>query len=881
MKHVSTSATTTRIIPISWERTAGTMPFERYSQVIPPPCSGQLPPRSRSRPPLWTTLIESEAPRSSTAAHPQHPELDRKQTETYPTSQSHPTLSERLLLAGSRPISPGTILTDSTIAPSNVGDWRLLPAQNWSNEFSPLYENSHGALCEGIPADDFDDEPEVFRYTEEDESTGTCIEFEAVQNEAVIRFDPRFPAIEIRKLLSRLALKVCFAAYDQSRDVTARRFSWFHVEVQSGSPFHCNVLGLTEYLNNVPGILNASPNDTATLCTPLYAPRSEPTDPVFLKYRDPTFIRARLASSDITNPTDAAWYSDDADMATATDRKPVCVVIMDTGIDVDHPDFGLRSRNDPVPDGQIYSINGARVAIRVTKSNALFGPIGIWRHTLEQPSPACTIRSTATSQWKAASPDCSAQPFQDLLRAPSSPELRVLRDPKFPLDPLPHPQDVDPDPCDPDDGIPTPLPTRIGRRNCKDARPRIAPDPWKFIDLRYLGHGHGTVMAGIVAAKHDSYGSVGFGTSHVKVMSATMRMIKDNTVDLASAVKCVSKLTSEVPVSDDNRVRVVLMAFAQANAVRRNVEYNNPKSKRFRRKKVMDDLLAAIKFDSFNDRLWVAPAGEDGVGDTTRPVVLSYPAALNVADIDDRNELSEDAPAILGVTGPRFQNPIVAPLRGNTFSPGGRPDLRAYGVSAFVDPLHTIDVRESWYGARWGYDMQRRNPTWRSTHGAKSLRGYANEVGEVGTGPIQQSAGYSGRTNVDVDNVTKKPVDYVGTGEYAVTGVSMGAGVPVPTPLNSIAAAQVAALAGVLFSREASPLPTPALTAKDVRDTIIRTVRVDLSGVICVSKSGAPCDASTPVEQVDFRFVQGETTPEGTNSGRVPPPIDFLEALTS
>ena len=820
-----------------------------------------------------------------------------------------PIVDTALLIGGTRPTQGVAVINAPQSYPTRVEDWVLLPRRQWSDEFSPLYKNAIGTLCEGVPTDIQDDDPVVIQYSTVNPESGACVVHDAVANEALVRFSPTVTAAEIRNLFRTLHLEIYFAWYTPRPADRARSMSWFHVGVAPASPYYNDVAGLVRHLSARRDVENVSHNDVARVCSAtdpqdfLYGPDKEPQDALYVgeANREPIYLHAVLASADKGRlGADGAWYDRAAGMGPETGegaaRLPTCVVIMDTGIDIDHPDFGLTKQTDDVATGQIYSISDhettrpppepprsgvRRQGICAAKKNCYCGPTDIWRRAVAQPVPDCTTifsagTGTATSTVWTAAGNCPDKKFTNLNRAPSSPRLKFRNGAsKLPWNP-----DLDPDPCDLDQVIDLTKAKRVGRKYCKeDGRDRVAPDALKYINLRFKGHGHGTAMASLVAAQHNTQGAVSFGTSYVKAMSATMRMVADFQVDVASAIKCVKMLQDNYgALNAVTNVRTVLMAFAEDAAKRRRIKRHGETGD----SGAMDDLLAAIRLDAAeNDRIWIAPASNKGGVD-----VLSYPAALLRADAKVWTARATGDPAILGVTGVKWGDPLEPTASSNyatvaqqfeTGDPNNPvvthqlPDLDVYGISAWVESVYVMDVRERWYGGRWAYDVRQDSAEFRKKYGPMRLYGYANAPDpKSGVGSAFPFAGYEARTD---DAVMVHSGDYWSVG----VGISGASGEEI-RPANSVAAAQIAALAGIMFGKQPD---RTQLNAATVRQRIMASFRTRLNGIKGVTSAGAIYDTgdSSVTEATRDATVAYFVQSTEDSARRVPPPIDFLAAL--
>jgi subtilisin family serine protease len=766
--------------------------------------------------------------------------------------------------------------------------------------------------------DAYDDVPRLLRCRGR-RSDGIACDFEVVNNEATIEFKHGITAPSIRALLSCFGLKVLFADFLSEPGGDAASSSWFHVRVDPSSKYFNNVHCLIDDLAQQEEVANATYNDVAYTCGaplpnngyPGVASWQFTSNPAAIEmfgsapagagdyYQFPNAqSRLRLGPSaglSNLNTSDGAWYSAIADLENVGGSE-VCVVIMDTGIDVDHPAFGSRTKASPADDyeGNIWTerklvpVGGSKVA-RVVRTRVgmsasggagLKGDfIGSWMPEMPQP----TVECNQLNSWKAQG-NCPSG-HEELQRTPSSPRLNLqgLPGQQYVVDRykddraqehnsepcvvkfqarlgVPMQSGVDRDPPDPElCSAQTPEQWRVCSNSANDVCCGIRPDPLKHIDLRYRGHGHGTAAAGIVGARgRNGDATIGFGARHVKVMSAELRMVGDHRVDLASAIKCVVRLRRRHPAASG--VKVVYMGFSV------------DASELDRRSALYALRGEMIKDAKGNDRLWIAPAGFSASG-----AVLSYPAAIlwdkvgSAAPI--KLKVGEVLPTVLGVSSVQWVNGSVSSdILTNYFTRDGRLDRRIYGVSGASAALVTTDVREAWYGRRWHYDRRRGNKYWRDQqwrdgvcasstirHGMRDLLGYAQDGGLTGPlgGPRSHgTVGFQVRGENDTFGLS-------GGGYYlSLSGESAGgyAGATSLFTGTSVAAAQIAALAGVLFSKHESA------NARAIASHIALSQQTSASGLI-------------RGEESDGAF--GYYVPGPRGAGRVAAPVDFLWALSN
>lgn len=671
--------------------------------------------------------------------------------------------------------------------------WTLLPQDQWSDEFSPLYTNNRGAFKEGNPDLIPPVEPPIISREVCDELTGAGCRVRAVQNEALITFAPGVRADRIRELMHEFGLVVFGAWYSGEERPSKLAMSWFHVGVLPTSSFHNRVGDLVECLDCLSEVEDASYNDVLEICqhpaTGLYQPYP-PNDPVWgyevsSSNTQNAYRKLGLYTKD-AKPGDAqnAWSTDSPIDFFGPSPARIGVVVMDTGIDVDHEDFlTFKLFNEFPPDNVVGSIADAQSDCRTM------------------------IYTSATGDDQ----DCA-----DALSAGVRQGISVVRGLQF--GDVPQWEDY--------------TTAEEGR-----AIPEL-----KSLDFNKEWHGHGTAMAGyIAAAGNNGAGTVGFGTPLVKVMSARMRMVSDRSVDAASTILIVKCLTSKYgrrttlvteqqggvtvtrEVVRNTDLSVVYMGFA-FDLPKRNAKIGGSRS--------MKMLLAAMRADrrAGNDRVWIAPAANRGKGNHGAEGVLSYPAAILMDRAGAGGVLlspggADANPAVLGVTGVDWSgsDPIVSPLSNYFTRKNTRGeydiDTGVYGVSGPISAqVSTLDPRDYFYklsGSRTaGYaPVTGDNP---NAHPHALARGGYIEAGELGA----DSAGGSRR---------KLPVG------------------------NSVAAAIVAALAGILMSKWARQIVTVA-GQPSVADRIVTLIK-------------------------DSRLATARVVGASTSRRRVPGPTRFSDAL--
>ncbi len=681
--------------------------------------------------------------------------------------------------------------------PQRVGDWVLRPRHEWPDEFSPRYSNGRGCFLDGDPTDpDGNGAAELFTYVSRNAETGECCEVEAIQNEAVVNFAPCVTAEAIRRLFHELGLEILQAWFDPQPCRPESSMSWFLVGVGPDSRFHRDVEGLVERLTALPCVVSAGYSSVAhAAAKPLY-PRTGPDDELFRIYETHYWGEIRnlaLAPLGLVG-LPSAWYDEGADLGNATQKT--CVVIMDSGVDVDHPEFG-----GPGDPGSIYSLTRSgverRQGLSSEKKHRDFGDVGAFE----------------------------AEPQQSIVGEP----VRAA-------------------------GAP------LGS----------APDPLEFIDLQHEDHGHGTVMAGIIGARTNNKKLIAsLGLDSVKIMSARLRMVGNGRYSVASAVPLVRLLTER---HSDPAVRVVYMGFSVDMAERDGD---------------MQDLFKAMKKDreAGNDRVWVAPAGN------RNGYALSYPAAiLKKRRGKTTDEPLESLPAVIGVTGSSvyvepwgFRGDTSTNFNGRQRKDGGFDplDRDIFGVSALTFWGDSLDVRDRWYGKHYSLAPARLAPGGRAGYYGIDMSGIKPKPlprATAADNPYRQGGlfaglhvtAYGGRTP---PKLIREDVDGYGRLlERAVT-------VPPPPVLgNSFAAAQIAALAAMLFAKYGN-----ARTGYQVVEAIRRSVR------------GSPHSASglgpPTVDEVQAPGPGGGITTvrypviEWFNQARkevvrIPGLVDFVAALT-
>ena len=476
-------------------------------------------------------------------------------------------------------------------------EWTLLDQQYWFDEFSPLYTNGNGVLLEGDPLDPGVEWPVIVTHPDVDAETSELSWVQAVQNEAVIDFKPDTNATQIRQLLESLDLKIVSAWFEPDLSDFDSSVSWFHVRILPSSAYENDVAGLLEHLMTTGLVESAGHNDLIPLCTALFP--NGPND---------NFVASPPSGTDanrshlVREKLDAAWKN--TNVTFGTQRS--CVVVMDTGIDAEHPDFTTAPTAGVQPSiTRIYRpLNGIREGIQVMTGGQI--KVGQLR------------------------------PYE----------------------------------------VVAPLAAGI--------------DGLKGLSIDKLGHGHGTAMAGYIAAETNNTIGVAAGPG-LMLLSARMRMPADNSVEFASVPKILKKLKQHFgqgskdtlnPPANRNvaDVRVVYMGFASPN-------FNTFKNLI---KKMRRDLKSG------NDRVYVAPAGNDH---SPKP---GFPAAiLNRVPVGQRLAVE---PEILGVTASEvnLDNSDGIDRLTNFINESDQTfpvlDHTIYDVSAFANTnVPTTDANDVWY----------------------------------------------------------------------------------------------------------------------------------------------------------------------------------------
>jgi subtilisin family serine protease len=202
--------------------------------------------------------------------------------------------------------------------------WTPLPQSEWHDPFTPTYIDAEGNILIGEP------EPATTPY-----DPGTFVvttdptEVTAIQNEALINFHPSVSPGRAAEILSDFRLDILFSSMFTAKDdpcAPDSEVAYFHVRVLPESPHFDDVPQLLAALQPLPEVRSATPNVVGTHFVP-------PNDPLFPSQRYLEHLRVV-----------ASW---DQIAGANNSTVPIGVVVLDTGVEVDHPDLAARIYRHP------------------------------------------------------------------------------------------------------------------------------------------------------------------------------------------------------------------------------------------------------------------------------------------------------------------------------------------------------------------------------------------------------------------------------------------------------------------------------------------------------------------------------------------------------
>jgi hypothetical protein len=274
-----------------------------------------------------------------------------------------------------------------------------------------------------------------------------------------------------------------------------------------------------------------------------------------------------------------------------------------------------------------------------------------------------------------------------------------------------------------------------------------------------------------------------------------------------------------------------------------------------RKSAVMKDILAAMVADASagNDRVWIAPY----LNNSRRG--LSYPAAILVRKIthsadgktdtaffETSDTLRGTVPTVIGVTSVKFDNAgqLINPSTGyfNLRKKGGFQalDARICAVSGLDRLDGSTDVRDMWYG-------------------------HKIKIGSATKTAFNDAAGYVRWDPVATAGLALTSYNYqISSGDYLPTGPTPSGATAAADPGNSVAAAQIAALATTLRSLN------PTATAQTVAN-VIRASQLGRSGYAEPDVT----DGSSSLLVIPIKTKKGKVL------GKVPACVDFGAAITA
>ncbi len=232
-------------------------------------------------------------------------------------------------------------------------NWTLLPESKWENEFMPRYVNEHGQTCDGSPWQPEDDDEcfTLLPYTEFDPEDDEPHHGLAVANELLVDFRPGTRPCRVREIVCRFGLEILYADFDPPTPGLEDPEAWFHLGTRPDSAYYNCTRVLVSELPALPDIDEVSFNDVAPPAARLFEceidgvrrPRDVLLEPDSSGVDDRAMTRLKIAGADCAG----AWHDDAADMGG--EHEDVTVVVMDTGVAVDHEDFQYGYDEDGQP----------------------------------------------------------------------------------------------------------------------------------------------------------------------------------------------------------------------------------------------------------------------------------------------------------------------------------------------------------------------------------------------------------------------------------------------------------------------------------------------------------------------------------------------------
>jgi hypothetical protein len=572
--------------------------------------------------------------------------------------------------------------------------WTLLPQSSWTDQFSPLWIDEDGGLCEGDPSlIDVQRPIEIITHYSEDPETGETIATPAVENQVLVNFLPTATPTQIQEAFATLGVEIFSAWYQPNPEDLDTSVSWFALRILPTSPYFNNVGGIISAFLARPDVEFAEHNLLLSMEQDFPAGAIDPRDIYWANPYDSTFNQLDLKTNLGARP---AWTITTGDHTETGASTEVVAVVMDSGVQLEHPDL----------EGNVWKCNGLRQACFITTE----GP--------DVMAPRSGSNSNSYALMKAAS-----------------------------------------------------------------------------FDENYANsNGHGTAMAGIIAARTDN--PVPSGTypatypdptgrgraigvagcaPNLKFMSMRLHMAAENSFTTDGVARAIKRLNANYA---DDEVKVVNMSFSVLES---------PKSIR---KAIKKDLyLNWTEKTTNHNRLYVAAAGATGRQHKSYPaawgdIVLGVTGAVHYdSGLQDRgfnftppNYVANDYS--IHINGTSFFTKVVNNVR--------VPDLDVYGVSAYWN---------------WGATTDR---TGTDGYSRKDSSGEAHKSG------VTDYYWYQGVNN---------------RWNYLTTSLDPRQWFPGG---NSNAAAQVSGLAGLLFAKKGRAVDW-TLVKSHIKSTVYRHLKSDPS----------------------------------------------------
>ena len=242
-------------------------------------------------------------------------------------------------------VGPGSA-TFTVLDDPAAGVWMSLPQAHWTDQFSPRHVDRDGVFVEGDPSFTPPSSESVLDQQIWDEENQEYDTLQYIANEAMVNFKSTTTAEVIEDLFEGLNLAIEGAWFEPNTSEPSAHISWFHVRIEPSSSYYDNTAGLISYLQGLATVDFAEFNSLMKFEG--WPPEGGEED----EYYDDQVEFIRLGA-------DQAWETETG--------NGICIVIMDSGVDVLHEDLTNQIFRHPQ--------YGHKMGIAALKGKTCVGPV--------------------------------------------------------------------------------------------------------------------------------------------------------------------------------------------------------------------------------------------------------------------------------------------------------------------------------------------------------------------------------------------------------------------------------------------------------------------------------------------------------------------------